>query len=476
MTDNPARPEASPSLSLVNQAGTFLPLVRLALPVLAGHVLDMLVGFTDTWLTGNYLATERHLAAINLVAYLLWLMVGLFSLVSIGTTALVARFIGADDWQLARHTANQALFLGALICAAPVVLVALIGRPLVASLGLEDEAAALAVRYLWIVLPAVPAIMLEQVGVAALRGAGDTVTGMLAMIVTNAVDMFASYALVRGLGPIPALGWDGLAIGTTIGYYAGGLIIMTRLIRGRAGLRIEPRLLRPDGSLIRRLLRISLPGGIDILAMIGCHLLFLRVINALGNLPAAAHGIAIKIEALSFMPGAAFQIAAATMVGQFLGARQSNRATRTIYVACATVGAIMCSIGAILYVSADWLGLQFVSNNQAHIGLQAGALVRIVCLAQPALAVLMVLTGAMRGAGDTRWPLAFTFVGFVLVRIPLGLVLAWSELTLPWSGATVELFGLGVRGAWYAMVIDLHIRCAMAIGRFLHGGWKKIEV
>jgi putative MATE family efflux protein len=467
---------AAPPASLVRQSATFLPLVRLALPVLAGHLLDMLVGFTDTWLTGNYLATSQHLAAINLVAYLLWLMVSLFSLVSIGTTALVARFVGAEDWRLARHTTNQALFLGALFCAAPIVLVAVIGRPLVASLGLEDEAAALALRYLWIVLPAVPAIMFEQVGVAALRGAGDTVTGMVAMITTNAVDMLASYALVVGLGPMPALGWDGLAIGTTIGYYAGGLIIVARLLRGRAGLRIERDLLRPDGPLVRRLFRISLPGGLDMLAMIGCHLLFLRVVNALGNVSAAAHGIAIKIESLSFMPGAAFQIAAATMVGQFLGARQSRRAVHTIFVACATTSAIMCTIGVVIFAASDWLGAQFVSAEQAAIGAEAAALVRIVCIAQPGLAILMVLTGAMRGAGDTRWPLAFTFIGFVLVRIPLGIVLAWPALDLPGTMGTVELFDLGVRGAWYAMVIDLYVRCALAIGRFVQGGWKKIEV
>src|SRR5687767_2133838 len=102
--------------SIARQTGTFLPLVRLALPVLAGHLLDMMVGFTDTWLTGNYLATPQHLAAMNLVSYLLWLMVSLFALVSIGTTALVARFVGAEDWRLARHTANQALFLGAIFC------------------------------------------------------------------------------------------------------------------------------------------------------------------------------------------------------------------------------------------------------------------------------------------------------------------------------------------------------------------------
>jgi putative MATE family efflux protein len=368
------------------------------------------------------------------------------------------------------------LFLGAFICAGPVLLITVVGQPLVLSLGLEDEAAYLAVRYLWLILPAVPAIMMEQVGGAALRGAGDTMTSMVAMITTNAIDMFMSFALVRGLGPIPELGWDGLAIGTTIGYYAGGLIIFARLLRGRAGLRIQRRLLRPDVSVIRRLLRISLPGGVDILAMIGCHLLFVRIVNALGNVPAAAHGIAIKIESLSFMPGAAFQIAAATMVGQFLGARQSQRAGRTIVVACGTAGALMCTVGIVLFLGADWLGAQFVSSDQAQIGQLAGTLVRIVCLSQPALAILMVLTGAMRGAGDTRWPLAFTFVGFVLVRIPLALMLAWPAVTLPWNGATVELLDLGIRGAWYAMVIDLYVRCAMAIGRFMNGGWKKIEV
>jgi putative MATE family efflux protein len=449
--------------------------MRLALPVLAGHILDMFVGFTDTWLTGNYLATAQHLAAMNTVAYLLWLMVSLFSLVSIGTTALVARFVGAEDWRLARHAANQALFLGALFCAAPFVLVVFVGRPLVTSLGLEDDAAALALRYLWIVLPAVPAIMLEQVGVAALRGAGDTLTGMVAMIVTNAVDIFASFALVRGLGPIPALGWDGLAIGTSIGYYAGGAIILMRLVRGRAGLKIKRELLHPDGPLIRRLLRVSLPGGFDIIAMICCHLFFVRIVNALGNAPAAAHGIAIKIESLSFMPGAAFQIAAATMVGQLLGARESRRAAHTILVACGTVATIMSTIGVVLFTTADWIGAIFVSDDQASIGAEAAALVRIVCLSQPGLAILMVLTGAMRGAGDTRWPLAFTFVGFVLVRIPLAIVLAWPAIYLPSSGEIV-LFDLGVRGAWYAMVIDLYIRCLMAIARFLHGGWKRIEV
>lgn len=465
-----------PPAPAITQPGTFLPLVRLALPVLAGHLLDMMVGITDTFLTGNYLATDEHLAAMNLVSYLAWFIVSLFALVSIGTTAMVARFVGAGDWATARHVTNQALLAGLFVCAAPVILVIVFGQPLIGALGLEQDAAALTLRYLWILLPAVPAMMIEQVGNAALRGAGDTMTGMMAMVITNLVDMFASYALVRGLGPIPALGWDGLAIGTTLGYFVGTIIIGVRLWRGHAGLRFEPRLFRPNANLMRRLLRISLPGGIDILAMIACHLWFVRIINVLGNVPAGAHGIAIKIESLSFMPGAAFQVAAATLVGQALGAQQPRRAVRVVVVGCWTTSLLMLGTGAMLFFGSEALASFFVRADHGPVAQEAAALVRIVSLAQPALAILMVLVGSLRGAGDTRGPLALTFVGFLLVRIPLAVLLAWSDLHFIGLDAPVQLFDLGVRGAWYAMLIDLYVRTAMAILRFRQGVWKRIEL
>ncbi len=445
------------------------------MPVLAGQLLDMLVGFTDTWLTGNYLVGSEYLAAMNLVAYLLWFMSGLFALVSIGATALVARFVGANDWPLAQRAANQAVFLGMVLCLAPLALVIWLGEPLVRLLGLNGDAATLVLRYLWLVLPAVPAMMLEQVGVACLRGAGDTVTGVVAMIVVNLIDMVASYCLVRGVGPFPELGWDGLALGTTLGYLGGTGLILFRLFRGRGGLKIERRLLRPEGEMIRRLLRISLPGGLDLLALIACQLWFVQIVNQLGDLPAAAHGVAIKIESLSYLPAAAFQVAATTMVGQYLGAGDPRRAKRSAIFACAAAATLMSAAGVLLYWNADWLGAQFVSATQREIGVQAAALVRIVTFAQPALAILLVLTGALRGAGDTRWTLVITFVGLVGVRIPLAYVLSLAAWELPWGGE-VDLVGLGVRGAWFAMATDLGVRCVLIVARFAHGGWKRIEV
>jgi putative MATE family efflux protein len=465
-----------PPRSLTSQPGAFVPLLRLALPVLAGHLLDMMVGFTDTWLTGNFLATAEHLAAMNLTGYLLWFMVSMFSLVSIGTTAMVARFVGAGDWSAARHTTNQAFVIGLVVCALPVALVVVAGAPFVGVLGLDGAARELTLRYLWIVLPAVPAMMVEQVGNAALRGAGDTITGMVALIVTNVVDIFLSYVLVRGIGPFPEMGWDGLALGTTIGYFAGMAIILVRLLHRRTMLRLSARLMRPDSLLVRRLLRVSLPGGLDILSLIACQLWFVQIINALGNLPAAAHGIALRVESISFMPGAAFQIAAATMVGQALGAGSSRRASHAVGVAIRTTVVLMCAIGVFLYVGADWLASFFVRDDQSGIALEAAGLVRIVSFAQLPLAVLMVLTGALRGAGDTRGPLAITFIGFLAVRIPLAVILAWSAITLPGSGDQLELFNLGVRGAWYAMAIDLYVRTGLAVARFRHGVWKRIEV
>ncbi len=466
----------APQPSIATTGGTFAPLLRLALPVLAGQFLDMLVGFSDVWLTGNYLPGEQYLAAMNLAAYLLWFLMSLFSLVSIGATAMVARFIGARDAALAQRTANQAFVIGGALCALPVLMVTVAGPTLVRLLGLDEPTGALVLRYLWLILPAVPAIMLEQVGVATLRGAGDTATGVIAMIVVNAVDIAVSYCLVRGVGPFPQLGWDGLAIGTTVGYIVGTTIVLYRLIRGPIAMRLEWRLLRPDWALMRRLLRVSIPGGFDILALIACQLWFVQIVNGLGNLQAAAHGVAIRIESVSYMPGIAFQVAITTIVGQLLGAGESRRAERSVVVACVTTGLMMSAMSGLLWFGAGWLAAQFVSADQAAIGTQAAGLVRIVAIFQPVLAVVMIVNGALRGAGDTRWPLLFTFIGFIVVRIPLAYALAWSEIRIPFTAETIPLLGLGVRGAWYAMVTDLSLRCTLAIWRFRHGGWKRVVV
>jgi len=199
------------------------------------------------------------------------------------------------------------------------------------------------------------------------------------------------------------------------------------------------------------------------LSITACQLIFISIVNRLSTDEVAAHGVAIRIESLAYLPGYAFQIAAATLAGQYLGARDYPQARRSVLTACATSGLLLTVAGFVLFFGADRLVHLFLSPQQTGVAAIAPALLRIVAFAMPPLALNQVLTGALRGAGDTRWPLAFTFIGFVGVRIPAAYLLSHT-------------FGWGITGAWYAMVADVMVRCALVTFRFNHGGWKRIEV
>jgi putative MATE family efflux protein len=357
-----------------------------------------------------------------------------------------------------------------------MLLGAIWARDVVDLLQLEGRAAEAATRYIRFILPVLPLVMVEAVGVACLRGAGDMVTGLVVMTIVNALNVAVSWSLVLGLGPMPELGWDGLAIGTTTGYVAGGLLVVGLLIRGRRRLKIRLRWLRPDKDLIRRLLWIGLPGGADMISLIACQFWFVAVINGLGDLAAAAHGVAIRIESLAFLPGVAFQVAATTLVGQYLGARDYYKASHSVWMALAVGGSLMTGAGVLFLFSAPQLAGLFVGPDQSEVARQAAPLLRIVSVAVPALALTMILSGALRGAGDTRWPLVFTMVGFLVVRIPAAYWLAFDHVAIPGTSVVLRGWGLGVAGAWYAMAVDLAVRAVLVVFRFRHGGWKRIEV
>jgi putative MATE family efflux protein len=451
-------------------------MLRLTMPVLLEQVLHLLVGFTDLWLTGNFLPGEAYVAAMTLMIYALWLVGNVFGFVALGSTAMTARFVGAGNRELANRVMNQSMVTGlawALVLMA--VTIPLAGYfPRV--MGLAGMAAEAATRYLTIELCVLPAVMVERVGVACLRGAGDMVSGLVVMGIVNAVNMAVSYALCTGVGPLPELGWTGIAVGTAIGHVCGAVILLALLANGRAGFHLRLAGMRPDFDLIRRILRIGVPGGIDVILVSTCHLIYLRIVLSLGDVAAAAHGVAIQVEALGYMPGGAFQISAATLAGQYLGARDLVRARRSVIMACAVASAIMVAAGLVFYVAATPLASFFLGGRSNEVVPLASQLLRIVAYAMLPLAITMVLIGALRGAGDTRWPLVLNMLGIVLLRVPLAIFLAHSAVTIPFIGYTVPGAGLGIVGAWYGAVIDIVARCLLMIGRFRHDAWQRIEV
>ena len=463
---------------LTHSPGNWRPLLRLAGPVLAEETLTLMVTWTDWWLTGRFLTKggDAVKAAMGLMGYTTWLIPSLFAAVAIGATAVVARRVGEGKIEEARLATNQAVLLGIGLSLLVTLACYLGGEHYIAAMNLSGEAAAFASTYLYTLVPVVPLIMFSQIGSACLRGAGDTVTGFVAKLIMVLVNVVVSTILVTGAFGLEPWGWLGIAVGTAVGHGLGGLVLLIALLVGRAQMQLSWKLMAPVGSVIRRLLVIGLPGGLDIAVLLGSQLIFVSIINSLGEAAAAAHGLAVQIEACAYLPTHAFEVAAATMTGQFLGAGRPQQASQSALRCLLLATVLIVFAGIAMFVAGPQLPAFFTGDPQDATTIQVAYLLRIIALALPSLAVVMVLSGALRGAGDTVWPFVFTLVGFLVVRIPLTLILAKSTVTIPWLEWQIQGAGWGVAGGWIAMAIDLLLRSFVIAARFFQGGWKLTRV
>lgn len=323
----------------------------LAAPVLVEQAMLYLVGLSDTVLTGRYLAVE-DLAAVTVSAYLLWFIGSMLMIVSAGATALIARWIGSGDREGASRVCQQAIGLAWITGGTLLVLGEWLAPAIVRALNLTGPTAGAAVAYLRIILAILPLQACTTVGVACLRGAGDTRTGMWVMAVVNAINISLSWLAVAGAFGLPSIGLNGVAFGTAVAEGVGGLLVLHVLARGRAGLRLRLAGVRPVWGLSRRLLRISLPAAVESLTNGLCQLWFLSLINLLGQTATAAHGVAIRCEAIAFLTIAAFSVAASTLTGQYLGADRPDLARRAALTAWGLGAAVLGGLGALLFLLA----------------------------------------------------------------------------------------------------------------------------
>jgi putative MATE family efflux protein len=446
--------------------------------VLLEQFLALSVGFVDKWLAGNLFADAEPLAAIGLVAYCLAFMPVLFVTPAAAATALVSRAVGGRDAAAARQATAVCILVALLLAMVSLGLAVSWGAWFVRLLGLPPGSSDLAIRYLAIVVPTLPFLAVTAVGVAALRGAGDMVGGLVAMSVVNLVNAVASFVLATGRWGLPRLGWEGLAWGTVAGYASGAVVVGFLLARSSRGLRPRRQDWYPRRIVVDRIARVGGPAGVDTIGNAVCHLAFLGIVNRLGNLDAAAHSVAIAIESLAFLPGSAFGVAAATLAGQFLGAGDAARARRSVGMAAITAASLMTLAGAGFLLASQPLAAWFTggAGKQPEVASVAASLVWVVAFVQPPLALLMVFAGGMRGAGATRPPLVVNFAGLILVRLPLAVCLAWPVVELPCGLGAIPGFDLGVYGAWLAMAADLATRGTAMLILYLRGDWSRTVV
>ncbi|HYO09971.1 MAG TPA: MATE family efflux transporter [Tepidisphaeraceae bacterium] len=444
--------------------GLMRELLRLALPVLAEHLLHIVVALTDTYLA-NHLPTRaaEATAAIGNVGYIFW-FIGLFAgAIGTGSTAIISREVGARHRRRANSACGQSMLFAAMVGIGLGVVLFVFADGVAALMGLSGAAHDYALSYLRMLCAAVPFVVVMFVANACLRGAGDTLTPALAMIVVDVVNVVLSCGLTWGLFGLPAMGFTGIAIGTLVAYVAGGTLQVVVLIVGRGGIRLHLHRLRPHWRDMKRILRIGVPSGLTDAVNWIANFALIRIVNRTEplNVAAAAHINAVRIESLSYMAGFAISIAVATMVGQSLGMKDPRRAGRSAYYGYLLGGGFMTFVGVLFIFFAHVPTRWMVEDPQVR-DLTVRCL-QITGFCQAGFAAAIIFGGALRGAGDTLAVMLITMISILILRLG-GVMFVGGYLKQP------------LPIIWVILATDLFLRGMLVYGRFLHGGWKRVKV
>jgi putative MATE family efflux protein len=451
--DGPDRPARRVATSA--PAGGIL---QLAWPAILGNLLYSTVGLVDIKIVGSL--GPSAVAAVTTGNRMFFLLQGLLMAVTAGTTALVARAWGAQDRDEAERVTRASLAIAsgvALVISVPGIVFAesLAG----VFRGLDSEAIAQAAEFIrWLsVFNVVFAI--SFVLSTACRAAGDTLTPLWIGAITNVVNVALLYGFIYGAFGFPRMGVAGAAIANGLAFGLGAVIFLAKWLRGSLVIGYGPSRALTQRR-IRELFRIGYPAGIEQAVWQLGFLAFLWVVSLYGTAAYAAYGIGVQILALSFVVGFGFSIAASTHVGQKLGARDPAGAEQSGWHAMRLAVGSMLFLGLAIVVFAETIASFMISDPEV-VRL---TVVFIYCLGgcQPLMATEFTLGGALRGAGDTRFPLIVVLVGLVGVRVTLSAVFAWLRLPVEWIFA--------------ALIADYIVKAAMLSWRFRSGRWKTLEI
>lgn len=447
--------------------------LRIAAPAVAELVLTALSQFVDTVMVGGIGAYA--IAGIGITNQPRFVMLAVFFALNVGTTALMARFKGAKDKASADVVTAQSVLLTAVLAAAITLPGWFLARPMMQALGAEGQALEAASEYFRITALAFVPTALPLVISALLRGVGDTKIALRFNVTANAVNLLFDWLLIYGHLGFPALGVRGAAIATVLGNLSACALAFAAIsgkrragLRGRLSrpsefveLRFSPKVLKPNPVMLGRIVRIGLPSAGEQLALRAGLLIYTMTIAALGTTAFAAHQIALSILNLSFVVGQAYGIAAASLTGQALGSSDAALARRSAAAAQAQGAVIATLVGVLMFLLRHHTVYLFTRDAQI-VAMTAEVLI-VVALLQPFQSSFQVISGALRGAGDSLYPALSLSFGILIIRPALSILF-------------VHVLGWGLPGAWFALFMDQSMRFAMIWLRFKSGKWTGLRV
>ncbi len=431
----------------------------LAVPMVLEMLMESLFALVDVfWVTR---LGPNAIATVGLTESMLTLVFSIALGISLPTTAMVARRTGEKDPEGAAVAATQSIFLGigiALLTGLPAMLFA---HQLLTLMGADSMLITGGHRYTEIVFGGTAVVMLLFLNNAIFRGAGDASIAMRVLWFSNLINLLLDPCFIFGLGPFPKLGVTGAAVATLIGRSCGVLYQFWMLTNGTSRVRVRARHLKLVPSVISSLIRVSATGVLQFLIAHSSWLVLVRIISTFGSLAVAGYTIGIRIFMFIVLPSWGMSGAAATMVGQNLGAKKPARAERAVYVTAGYNAIYLVALAAVL-IFAPHLLVSFFSSDPT-VSTYAADCLRIIGYGNLTYAFGMVMVQAFNGAGDTVTPTLINIISFWLCEIPLGWFLA-------------NRTSLGVNGVFTAIPIANTVMTVLSLVVFARGGWKRRRI
>jgi len=438
---------------------------RLALPVIFTFLLQNLVQVVDIFMAGRLGPIEVAAVGMSNTVRLL-VFLGILAVTS-GAMSLAAQAKGARDPKQLSFVTRQALSLTLIMSITLSALGWFAAEPLLTFLnsGGDPKAVAIGTSYLQILFVGTVFLMANFSINSLMQGAGDAVTPLYLSAFVVVLNIIFNYLFIFGPGPLKAYGVPGVALGTIAARFIGTAIGIYILYSGKNVIKILPGTYRPNWRMFKDILSIGVPSGLQGIVRNTAQLLVVRIVTstAAGTFGAAALAIGLQIEAFAFMPGIAISIASTSLVGQALGAWQTTDARLRGNVALALAVAIMTVTAIPIFIFAPQIVLLFEPSANPTVISAGTSYVRINILAQPVLAVAMVLNGALRGAGDTRPGLIGTIIGRWIIIVPLAYFLAIQQ-------------EMGVIGVWLALVTGTVVTAIYVSVRWWNRRWLDVAL
>lgn len=432
----------------------------LAWPSLIALLLQTANGLMDAVFVGKLGAAA--LSGVGLASQIMFVLSAVANAVSIGATALIARFIGANEHKNAETAIRQSIIVSVILSLASGFCIYLAGPWLMKVMGAKGDDLHLGVTYLNILLLGVTPYFFMIVLTGAFRGVGDMRTPLWVMLAVTVIALGGDYLLIFGVGPFPKLGVVGAAIATVTSrvvatvlfFYYMPKIGIPKVFRGSW---------RPSFDWAARIMRIGTPVGIQFLLRTGGMMAFFAVLRRTPEalFATAALTIGLRMEALAFMPGLAFSVAATSMVGQNLGAKKPDRAEASAWSATWQGIGVTGVLGLMFILFAYPIARVF--TNYPDVLPLAAQYLQLNGISEPFLALSMVLTGALQGAGETRLPAWATIATQWVFRLPFTYLLAVTLRE-------------GAFGAWVSMSVTTILGGLVVLYIFKISKWKEMMV